>query len=185
MDCTSPSITLRQFTLLLNFQENFFQTASVDDLTTILNTIPDCSDDQEDFYTWSLEKNGTFTVKSFYNFLIDGGLCSQLCSQFWKTQSPNKITLFCWLVKETKFLLLRVFKKGSNPNVTDTCILYHNSSETVNIFLSIVYRISSILSFQYLDHMASLTKFFSLEPVGSLLQSNYLEYLAGTEQSHF
>ncbi|XP_039120377.1 uncharacterized protein LOC120256778 [Dioscorea cayenensis subsp. rotundata] len=80
-----------------------------------------------------LEKCGTFTVKSFYKFLIDGGTRSPLYPLFWKIRCPSKITLLSWLAGEDKILTLsNIFKKGCNfQHSTDTCVLCHNSSETL------------------------------------------------------
>lgn len=82
-------------------------------LSSLLGAIPDYSSDQEDFYTWTLEKCGSFSAKSFYKFLIDGGMRSPLYSQFWKTRCLSKISLFCWLAWEDKLLTLtNLFKKN-------------------------------------------------------------------------
>ncbi|XP_039138867.1 uncharacterized protein LOC120276209 [Dioscorea cayenensis subsp. rotundata] len=94
---------------------------------------------QDDSPNWVLEKNGKFTVKSFYKFLIDSGLYSPLYSHFWKTRSPSKITLFCWLAGEDKILTLtNLFKRRCNfQNTSDICVLCHNASEDLDhLFLN-------------------------------------------------
>lgn len=131
-DCIYPWISLRQFFQTLNILQVLFHNAKIEDLTPLLNIIPDCFNDQEHFNTRSLEKSGTFSVKSFYNFLIDGGMHSPLYSHFWKIHYPSKITLLCQLVWDDKILTLsNLFKKGCNQNTTNTCVLCHKVSKTV------------------------------------------------------
>lgn len=81
-DCTTPWITVSHFFQHLNMPENLFHTATLTDLFSLLGAIPDCSSDQTDLINWSLEKKGIFSVKSFYKFLIDGGVHNSLYSQF-------------------------------------------------------------------------------------------------------
>lgn len=85
----------------------------------------------------------SFTVKYFYKFLIDGGMRSPLYTKFWKIWCPIKISLFWWLVWDDKILTLsNLFKKGYNfQTATDTCILCHKASETVE-YLFLDYEFS-------------------------------------------
>ncbi|XP_039115891.1 uncharacterized protein LOC120251437 [Dioscorea cayenensis subsp. rotundata] len=132
-DCTAPWITIRQFTQYLNNPELLFPTSTPNMLSALLENIPDCSQTQDDVHTWTLDKSGTITIKSFYKFLIDGGTRSSLYLLSWKNHCPSKITLFCWLAGEDKILTLsNLFKKGYNfQNSTDTCVLCHNASENL------------------------------------------------------
>lgn len=43
---------------------------------------------------WLLSLKGSFSVKSFYTFLIDGGLLCPMSGWFWHSQCPWKIKLF-------------------------------------------------------------------------------------------
>lgn len=42
---------------------------------------------------WRLAGNEQFSVKSFYNFLIDGGLRCQDAKFFWRSWCPKKVNL--------------------------------------------------------------------------------------------
>lgn len=56
--------------------------------------VPDCSSSDEDTCIWTLENKSSFSVRSFYKFLIDGGTQTPLYLNYWKVDWPNKITLF-------------------------------------------------------------------------------------------
>ena len=69
--------------------------------------IPLCASQQSNFFYWSLEKNGIYSVKSGYKILCDearseealgsnrnGG--SGLWSSIWKLKVPGKIKHFLW-----------------------------------------------------------------------------------------
>lgn len=94
-DCINPWITVCQFSEQISSLENPFHSTSTEELSTLIEVIPDCSSSQEEFYSWPLEKNGIFSVKFFYKFLINGGIRCPLYSHFWKLRCPSKITLFC------------------------------------------------------------------------------------------
>lgn len=55
------------------------------------------SEGEMDVKTWKLTKNGDFSVKSFYTFLIDGGLRCPVAKFFYRNKYPKKINLFNWL----------------------------------------------------------------------------------------
>lgn len=86
---------------------------------------------------WTLESNRNFSVKSFYHFLVDGGICNPLYSLFWKIGCSSKVTLFCWLGWDNKVLTLtNLAKKGCNLQcATDTCVLCHRCPESVDHLL--------------------------------------------------
>ncbi|XP_039141256.1 uncharacterized protein LOC120278572 [Dioscorea cayenensis subsp. rotundata] len=137
-DCADPWITIRHFHQLLNNPESLFLSIPAESLSALIDINPECSHNQDDILSWALEKSGNFSVKSFYKFLIDGGLRSPLYSNFWKIRCPSKVTLFCWLAGEEKILTLtNLFKKGFNfQNSTNTCVLCHNASENLqHLFL--------------------------------------------------
>lgn len=113
--CISPWLILRQFYQQLSNPESLFHTATAIDLSLLPEVLPDCSHDQEDFFTWTLDKSVIFTIKSYYNFLIDDRSRSPLQSQFWKIRCPSKISLSCWISQDDKILTLsNFFKKGCN-----------------------------------------------------------------------
>lgn len=59
---------------------------------------------------WMLTGNGSFTVKSFYKFLDDGGLCCARAKLVRCDTCPKKINIFNWLVWKNKILSLEILK---------------------------------------------------------------------------
>ena len=55
-----------------------------------LNNVPD-------FFKWSLNKNGQFTVKSMYEDLMNGHTI-YLQKYLWKLKIPQKIKIFMWFL---------------------------------------------------------------------------------------
>ena len=53
--------------------------------------------DQSDSLHWTLTKNGSFTVKSFYLDLINSGLLPRSI-HIWKVKVPLRIKIFLWFV---------------------------------------------------------------------------------------
>lgn len=103
-----------------------------------LSSIPDCSSSQENLRIWKLgKKKEPFSICSFYKFLIDSGIRSVLHPQYWKIESPNKISLFCWLVNEDKILTLsNLVRKWCNiQNATNNCVMCHKKWETTDHLL--------------------------------------------------
>lgn len=109
--CNSPWLTVHQFSQQIQTLENLFHNPSFNNFSPLIRAIPDCSRDQEDLFIWTLEKSGSFSIKSFYKFLIGGGIHYPLYSHFWKSKCPSKITLFCWLAREDKLLTLSNLSK--------------------------------------------------------------------------
>lgn len=79
---------------------------------------------------WSLTASGTFSVKTFYNFLIDGGMRCPIDSWFWRSNCPRKINLFNWLVWKNKMLSLKNLElQRCNKLSTATCVMCHTGIE--------------------------------------------------------
>lgn len=82
---------------------------------------------------WCLTGNGVFSVKSFYNFLNDGGLRCQVPKFFWRTACPRKINLFNWLAWKNKIpTLANLSKRRCNRLPTATCVMCSTGIETVD-----------------------------------------------------
>lgn len=77
-----------------------------------------------DIKWWRFSRNGVFTVKSFYNFLIDEELRCPVIRFFWQNWCPKKINLFNWLAWLNKILSLEnLARRRCNRMPTDTCVL--------------------------------------------------------------
>lgn len=126
-DCIHPWITVHQFFQQLNSPESFFHTATLDDLSPLLAIITDCSSDEEDLTTWTLDKSGFFSVNSFYKFLIDGGIRCPLYPNFWKLIVQVKSLCFVGLLRRIKFSLYQI---SSLESVIYTMQQIHVSSAT-------------------------------------------------------
>ncbi|XP_039133180.1 uncharacterized protein LOC120270217 [Dioscorea cayenensis subsp. rotundata] len=87
---------------------------------------------------WSLTGNGDVLVKSFYNFLIDGGTRCPVAKFFWHCACPRKINLFNWLAWKNKILSLdNLVLRKCNKLPTATCVMCHSDIETVDhLFLT-------------------------------------------------
>ncbi|XP_039113778.1 uncharacterized protein LOC120249347 [Dioscorea cayenensis subsp. rotundata] len=135
--CQTSWITIRQLYLNISNLESFFLEASPDDFISLIQSIPNCSSSEEDTNIWTLDRNHTFSVRSFYKFLVDGGLRTPLYPSFWKVECPSKVTLFCWLANDNKISTLsNLGKKGCNfQNATYTCVMCYKNSETVDHLL--------------------------------------------------
>lgn len=82
---------------------------------------------------WRLAGNGQFSVKSFYNFLIDGGLRCQDVKFFLHSWCPKKVNLLNWLAWKNKLLSLeRLVQRGCNRLPTDTCVLCCAGTESID-----------------------------------------------------
>lgn len=82
---------------------------------------------------WRLIGNSVFTVKSFYSFLNDGGLCCPIARFFWRNTWPKKINIFNWLVwKDKSISLENLGKRRCNWFPTTTCVLCHSAIKSVD-----------------------------------------------------
>lgn len=69
-DCISPWIIVRQFSDKLNTPENLFHSTSSEELSLLLEAIPNCFGDPKDFYTWPLKKVEHSQSNPFTSFLF-------------------------------------------------------------------------------------------------------------------
>lgn len=85
---------------------------------------------------WKLTANGVFTVKSFYNFLNDGGLRCGWTPTILKGSCPAKINLFNWLARDNKILTLEnLAMRRCNQLHSITCVMCHADIESVDHLL--------------------------------------------------
>jgi hypothetical protein len=57
-----------------------------------------CMTTQEDEITWGLSSSKTFSTRSLYRFLTNGGIDSKLTQKIWKCKVPMKIKVFLWQI---------------------------------------------------------------------------------------
>lgn len=82
---------------------------------------------------WRLTGNSTFSVKSFYNFLNDGGLRCPNMRFFWQNSCLKKINIFNWLSWKNKILTLENLEsRKCNRFPIATCVLCHSAIESVD-----------------------------------------------------
>lgn len=126
--------TLRDFSSELHSLERVFCTATPKEIAPLLTTILGHLDEQDDVPILTLESNRTFSVKSFCQFLVDGGVRSLFYSHFWKVGCPSKITFLCWLAWDNKILTLTNLAKKdcSIQCAIDTFVLHHRCLESVD-----------------------------------------------------
>lgn len=90
------------------FSNSNDQNAMFKDLEHWLGELPFCFDEkiisfqgermtgsreERDAKWWTLNNNGLFSVKSFYNFLNDGGMRCHVAKVIWKSSCPRKINI--------------------------------------------------------------------------------------------
>ncbi|XP_039123641.1 uncharacterized protein LOC120260266 [Dioscorea cayenensis subsp. rotundata] len=113
---------------------------------------------------WRLTGNGTFSVKSFYSFLIDGGLRCPVARFFWRNSCPKKITLFNWLAWKDRVLSLEnLEKRRCNRLPTATCVMCNAGLETVDhLFLQCSFARQVWDYFERLFHLSEAPRFMHL-----------------------
>lgn len=138
--------------------------------------------------------NRSFTVKSFDNFLNDGGLRCGFTLTILKGLCPKKINLFNCLARANKILTLEILGlRRCNHYPSITCVLCHANVESADHLLVQCPVVSHIWNFfsQLLDlrrvptSLADLwgawrksIKKTSYFPLGFDCAGNHLEYLA-------
>ena len=114
-------------TLKINFRRCF----SPDMLTAwneLFSVVKDLSlNDREDTIIWDLEPKGIYTVKSYYNFVNFRGVAPDNIISIWKTNVPQRIQIFLWLVVRNKLLTRDNLLK--RQHVADTTCLFCNEAE--------------------------------------------------------
>ncbi|XP_039123614.1 uncharacterized protein LOC120260240 [Dioscorea cayenensis subsp. rotundata] len=126
---TRPHGTVRELAMLLE-RPPFVSDPDVMHILSCLNleSRRDC-----DRKVWGLTANGSFSVKSFYGLLNEGGLRCPIAHTFWKGPCPKKVNIFNWLAWKNKILSLEnLAKRCCNRLPTDTCVLCHADVESVD-----------------------------------------------------
>lgn len=102
-----PNGLVREMVCLLSslpFVENPFAAQTISDMG--MHGVMD-----KDLRRWSLTKNGTFSVKSFYSLLNEGGLRCPIAKFFWRGPCLRKVNIFNWLAWKNKVLTLENLAK--------------------------------------------------------------------------
>ncbi|XP_039118577.1 uncharacterized protein LOC120254543 [Dioscorea cayenensis subsp. rotundata] len=87
----------------------------------------------EDLKRWRLSSNGVFSVKSFYSFLVDGGIRCPWTPVILKGSCPRKVNLINWLAWEDKILSLEnLALRRCNLLPSTTCVMCHSNVESTN-----------------------------------------------------
>lgn len=150
----NPNGTIRDFLALLH-QHPFSEDRECRTLGERLQMSVDVRLDNK---RWKLTGKGAFSVKSFYNFLNDGGLRCLIARFFWRKPCPKKVNLLNWLVWKDRILTLdRLASRGCNRLPTSTCVLCHSAIESVDhLFLTCAYAKQVWEYFVRLLHLALL-----------------------------
>ncbi|XP_073105237.1 uncharacterized protein [Elaeis guineensis] len=84
--------------------------------------------------TWKLNRNGVFTVKSYHNFMDNGGLICPFSKGIWRSAIPKKIRIFLWLALRNRLHTGEIFNK-KGWHVSAGCALCGQREETINHLL--------------------------------------------------
>ena len=90
---------------------------------------------------WVLTSNRKFFVKSCYDFLNDGSLCSKYLGDIWKAVVPLKVKVFAWLATHDKTLSReRLGRRGwTGSQICKICGLHVESNTHIFFILSFCY----------------------------------------------
>lgn len=103
----------------------------------VFQHIKDCLQESDgvmcDKKLWRLTGNGVFLLKSFYSFLIDGGVRSPVAKVFWRNWCPKKINLFYCLAWKNEILMLKnLAHRTCNRLPAAICVLCRTGIETAD-----------------------------------------------------
>ncbi|XP_039113709.1 uncharacterized protein LOC120249266 [Dioscorea cayenensis subsp. rotundata] len=97
---------------------------------------------------WKLSSNGMFSVKSFYQFLNDGGLHCRRTPSILKGGCTRKVNLFNWLTWDNKILTLQnLADRRCNVLHDITCVMCHAEVESADHLLTQCSMASQIWGF--------------------------------------
>ncbi len=92
-------------------------------------------EDRRDVLVWRWNIKDTFSVKSTYTFLIDGGLRDQAALSIWRVSLPEKVKSFIWIALMNRLPTVdNLIKKGWSSN--ELCVLCGGHGETVDHLLT-------------------------------------------------
>lgn len=94
---------------------------------------------QHDTLLSKWHKDGLFTVKTFYNAMMQGPYVNQRISAIWKYGAPTRVTIFIWLMMKNKILTVDNLQRRG-WNMANRCSLCKSQQETiVHLFSGCVY----------------------------------------------
>jgi hypothetical protein len=64
-----------------------------------------------DEVVWALDKSRSYTTKSLYRFITDGGIRKSIYETLWKCKIPLRIKVFLWQVYNRKIQAVVVLKE--------------------------------------------------------------------------
>ncbi len=101
--------------------------------------------DDRDEPKWRWTKSEAYTVKSMYNFLMDGGVQNRHLKRFWKIKSPLKVKIFVWTILHRKVLTADNLAKRGWQGV-ESCVLCQEDSETLDhLFIGCAFTKSQLV----------------------------------------
>lgn len=102
----------------------------------LIDQINSLCDSGKDEKQWKLTTNGVYTVKSFYNFLNDGGHRCGWTHTILKGSCPKKINLFNWLARDNKILTLEnLAQRRCNRLHSIMCVMCHEDIKSADHLL--------------------------------------------------
>jgi len=84
--------------------------------------------ERNDEFRWNLNKNGTYSVQSFYSILVQDGVLPRN-SIVWKRKVPLKIKIFLWYLRSGVILTKDILAKRKWKGDTKCC--FYNATETI------------------------------------------------------
>lgn len=88
---------------------------------------------KSDVRLWKLNAKDQFSVKPFYNALVDFSVSMEGWERFWDPLIPLKVLAFCWVARNHKILTLENLRR--NIVIVNGCPICLNGEETVHHLL--------------------------------------------------
>ncbi|WVZ53496.1 hypothetical protein U9M48_004427 [Paspalum notatum var. saurae] len=92
--------------------------------------------EENDYFKWHLHKNGIFSVRSMYRYLVNNGV--KVSMEIWQSKLPLKIKIFLWYLKKAVLLTKDNLGRLNWHGVKSCC--FCGTSETIqHLFLDCSY----------------------------------------------
>lgn len=142
-------------------------------VTNILSNLTTLYSPVNDEKRWKLTANGKFSVKTFYNFLNDGGMRCPGSPIILKGDCPKKINLFNWLAWDNKILTLEnLALRRCNFFHSTTCVMCHANVETADHLL--IHCPMALHIWNYFGHLYEARRIpMSLKDLWGGLEENF------------
>lgn len=122
----------------------------VNEYETIIHLLPFVqASDERNCIMWKLTKNGSFSFKSYYHYLVGNwreGVQRLPASQIWKVQALSRIAFFAWETRRECILMIDNLMRRDRTMING-CYLCKKDSESCSdilLWCSVVFEFSPL-----------------------------------------